>query len=694
MATLERIRNRAGLVILIIGLGLVAFLLTDFLNSGSSLFKSAQQQVGEVNGTSISYPEYQSYLTELEEFAKLSSGKAALDENTSFQLRDQAWNQLVQDVIMDEKYEALGIQVTVDELVEMTTGNSVHPQIRQMFTNPQTGVFDRNQLLTFLQQKSSDPTANFYWMYLEKQITKERLFAKYRDLIKKGMYVTTAQAKAEAEAKQNKVSFDFIVKRFTSIPDSTVSIAEGDIKSYYNAHLDNYKQEATCDVEYVVFEVKPSEEDDIMAEEWISQAKSEFGAPETDAIQYVNMNSESNHIDRKLKVEQLSTTLQDFVADAQEGDVYGPYKENETYKLSRLVNIVQIPDSVKARHILIRGNTPERDEVIADSLLNLINRGANFAELAREHSQDPGSGINGGDLGWFTEGKMVQPFNDACFNGSKGDVVKVTTQFGFHIINIQDKGRPVTKYNIATLERKVDFSSKTNQIVYAKAAKFAAMNNTQEKFNEAIQTENLVKRFGRSLKANDRNVGALESPREMVRWAFESEVGSMSPIFEFGDTYVLAVLTNVREEGNTPVSVVKGQIERQLRNDRKAELLIAEINTKKQNSSSLSALAQNLDVEVQNASSIDFAAYQVPGAGIEPALVALATSAKQGELSAPVAGNNGVFVVNVNAVEASTVDVDNEKAQLQQSASFKVDYKALEAIRSKAEITDERIKIF
>lgn len=694
MATLERIRNRAGLVILIIGLGLVAFLLTDFLNSGSSLFNGTQQQVGEVNGTSISYPEYQNYLTELEEFAKLSSGKAALDENTSYQLRDQAWNQLVQDVIMDEKYEELGIQVTVDELVEMTTGNSVHPQIRQMFTNPQTGVFDKNQLITFLQQKNSDPTANFYWMYLEKQITKERLFAKYRDLIKKGMYVTTAQAKAEAEAKQNKVSFDFIVKRFTSIPDSTVTIAESEIKSYYNAHLDNYKQEATRDVEYVVFEVKPSAEDKTMAEEWITQAKNEFGAPETDAVQYVNMNSESNHIDRKLKVEQLSTTLQDFVADAQEGDVYGPYFENETYKLSRLVDIAQVPDSVKARHILIRGNAPEKDEAIADSLLNLINRGADFAKLAREYSQDPGSGINGGDLGWFTEGKMVQPFNDACFNGKKGDVVKVATQFGFHIINIQDKGRPVTKYNIATLERKVDYSSKTNQIVYAKAAKFAAMNNSQEKFNEAIQTENLVKRFGRSLKANDRNVGALESPREMVRWAFEAGVGDMSPIFEFGDTYVLAVMTNAREEGHTPVSVVKAQIERQLRNDKKAELLIADINSKKQNSSSMSALAQNLDVEVQNATNIDFAAYQVPGAGIEPALVALATSAKQGEMSAPVAGNNGVFVVKVNAVEAGTVDVAGEKAQLQQSASFKVDYKALEAIRGKAEITDERIKIF
>lgn len=694
MATLERIRNRAGLVILIIGLGLVAFLLTDFLNSGSSLFRGAQQQIGEVDGTGIDYNEYQSYLTELEEFAKLSSGRSALDENTSYQLRDQAWNQLVQDILMEEKYEEVGIDVTAEELKDMTVGNNVHPQIRQMFTNPQTGMFDKNQLIGFLQQKKLDANADFYWRYLEKQIVKEREFAKYRDLIKKGMYVTSVQAKAEAEAKKNKVNFDFIVKRFTSIPDSTVEVKDSEIKAYYNDHLDNYKQEATRDVEYVVFDIKPSEEDDKMAEEWITQARTEFSDPATDAVQYVNMNSESNYIDRNLKAEQLSSTLQEFVKDANVNDVYGPYKENDTYKLSRLISIAQIPDSVKARHILINGNTPERDEAIADSLMNVIQRGGNFAELARQYSKDPGSGINGGDLGWFTEGRMVKPFNDACFNGKKGDVVKVKTQFGVHIINIQDKGRPVTKYNVATLERKVSYSSKTNQMVYARAAKFAAMNNTQEKFNTAIQEENLVKRFGRSLKANDRNVGALESPREMVRWAFGASVGEMSPIFEFGDAYVVAVLTNAREEGYTPVNVVKSQIERKLRNDKKAEQLIAEINSKKATSSSMSALAQELDVEVQNATDIDFAAYQVPGAGYEPALVGLATTAKQGEISAPVAGNNGVFVVKVNSVEEGTADVEATKAQLQQAAGFKVDYKALEAIRNKAEITDERIKIF
>ncbi|MBS2213417.1 SurA N-terminal domain-containing protein [Carboxylicivirga mesophila] len=687
MATLERIRNKSGLLIIVIAIGLLAFLLGDLMSSGDSIFRRRNMQIAEINGTSVSYPEYQNYVTELEDYYKLNSRSSALDENTSYQIREQAWNQMVQDIIMNEKYDDLGIAVTSDEIFEMATGKNVHPQIRQMFTNPQTGVFDRAQVINFLQQKNLDPNANFYWLFLEKQIKKERLFAKYRELIKKGMYVTTAQAKAEAEAKANKVDFDFVVKRYSAVPDSAVTVSESDVKNYYNAHKENYKQEATREVAYISFDVVPSDEDRQMAKEWIENSKVEFANPQTDAIQYVNMNSESNYIPRNLKFEQLSSTLQGFVQGASENEVYGPYLENETYKLSRIVAIKQMPDSVKARHILVN------DPALADSLFALVKGGANFAEIARANSADQGSAINGGDLGWFAEGTMVQPFNDACFENPKGAIVKVESQFGIHIINVQDKGKPVTKYNIATLERNITYSSKTNQQVYAQAAKFASMNNTFEKFDEAITADNLVKRYGRSIKANDRTVNNMQHSREMVRWAFEAGMNEMSPIFEFGDSYIIAFVTGAKEEGYQSVAAVKSSIERRLRNDKKAEVLITELNNKKQGND-IAALASAIDSEVMTASQIDFGAFQVPGAGVEPALVALATSSKVGEVSTPVAGNNGVYAVKVNNVTNNTVTVEDEKAQLSQSVGFKVDYQATEAIRSKAEITDERSKFF
>nr|WP_321453047.1 SurA N-terminal domain-containing protein [uncultured Carboxylicivirga sp.] len=686
MATLEKIRSKAGLVIVVIGVGMAAFLLGDLMNSGGSMFRSSQMEIAEINGTSVSLPEFQAYLTEWEDYYKLNSRSSAMDENTSYQLREQAWNQMVQDVIMDEKYDQLGIQVTADEIFEMATGKNVHPQIRQMFTNPQTGMFDKQQVINFLRQKDSDPNAQFYWQFLEKQIKKERLMKKYTDLMQKGMFITTAQAKVEAEAKKSAVDFDFIVQRYATIPDSTVAVSESEIKDYYNKNIENYKQEASRDVEYVSFEVKPSDEDRAATLDWIKKARTEFADPATDPIQYVKMNSETEYVDRNWKMEQLSAKIQDFVSAAQIGEVYGPYLEGETYKLTRLVDVKQLPDSVKARHILVK------DPAVADSLYNLVKGGANFAEIARKNSQDPGSAINGGDLGWFNEGTMVPEFNDACFNGKVGDIVKVQTQFGTHIINIQDKGKPVTKYNIATLDRQITYSSKTNQQVYAKAAKFASQNKSYDKFNESIQSENLIKRYGRNIHKADRNVSNLKNSREMVRWAFKAEAQDMSDIFEFGDEYVIAFLTGIKEEGYQSLTSVKAAIERQLRNKKKADIIIANIKSKKQGND-LNALASATNTEVQSANNITFASYQVPGAGVEPALVGLAVSSKQGEVSTPVAGNNGVFVVKVTNVSSKETSTEAAKAQLQQMNSYKT-YQAFQVIKDKASIVDERIKFY
>ena len=686
MATLEKIRSKAGLVIVVIGVGMAAFLLGDLMNSGGSMFRGSKMEIAEINGTTVSLPEYQAYLTELEDYYKLNSRSSAMDENTSYQIREQAWNQMVQDVIMNEKYDELGIQVTADEIFEMATGKNVHPQIRQMFTNPQTGMFDKQQVINFLRQKDADPSAQFFWMFLEKQIKNERLMKKYSDLISKGMYVTTAQAKAEAEAKKAVVDFDFVVKRYATIPDSTITVSDSEIKDYYNSNIENFKQDATREVEYVSFEVKPSDEDKEATLEWIKNAKAEFSNPATDAIQYVKMNSETEHVDRNWKIEQLSSKLQDFVSGAQAGEVFGPYQEGETYKLTRLVDVKQIPDSVKARHILLK------DPTLADSLFNLVKGGANFAEIARANSEDPGSAINGGDLGWFNEGTMVKPFNDACFNGKKGDIVKVQSQFGTHIINIQDKGKPVTKYNIATLDRKIAYSSKTNQQVYAQAAKFASQNKTYEKFNESIQSENLIKRYGRNIRKADRNVSNMDGSREMIRWAFKADIHDMSDIFEFGDEYVIGFLTGIKEEGYQTLASVKSSIERQLRNKKKADMIIADLKSKAQGND-LNELASASNTEVQSASNISFASYQVPGAGVEPALVAVATTTKEGEISTPVAGNNGVFVVKVTAVTNEETNVEAAKAQLAQTSSYKA-YQAYQVIRENASIDDERIKFY
>ncbi len=697
MATLEKIRSKGGvLVAVMIGFALFAFIMTDLLSSGTSIFQRSQMEVAEIDGHSVSIQEFQSKVSEMEEYTRLNSNETSLDAEMVNRLREQAWDQMINEVLMSEKYEELGIEVTSAELLDMVTGTNIHPTIRQLFSNPQTGAFDKEQVINFLRSKQYDPTANFYWSFIEQQIISERLFSKYSNLLQKGFYVTTQWAESETEARSANVDFDFLVQRLTSIPDDEVTVRTPEIENYYKNNQDEFKQEASRDIEYITFDVEPTEEDRRLTEERILEMKDDFSAPNINVEQFVRVNSDIPLNLKYQKAEGLDNEIRDFVTSASEGDVYGPYLEDDIYMLTRLVDVAQIPDSVKARHILLRPSeqNPNEANELADSLINLLNTGADFTQLARQHSEDQGSAINGGELGWFGEGQMVKPFNDAVFFGEKGDIVKVESQFGIHIIEIQDKGAPTTKYQTATLGREITYSSKTYQNVYSEATRFAALNNSQEEFNEAIAENNITKKYGRNLSKNERKVGSLESPRDLVKWAFNAETGELSPIFEFGDQFVIAVLTSVTEEGTMPLDAVRNRIERQLMNDKKKEQLLEQLRQEKESGKSLQQIAESLDAEIQSATEISFDAFQVSGAGVEPSLVALAVYSPLNQLSEPVAGNNGVYLVQVtnkNEVETKMTEV---RGQLKNNLNSKIDYQLLETIRNNAEIIDNRSSFY
>jgi len=326
--------------------------------------------------------------------------------------------------------------------------------------------------------------------------------------------------------------------------------------------------------------------------------------------------------------------------------------------------------------------------------MDLIRKGADFADLARRYSQDPGSAINGGDLGWFTEGMMVPEFNDAVFKGKTGDLVKTQTQYGIHIINIQQQGPATPKYNLATLVREIHYSSETYQDVYRQAARFAADNNTPEKFNQAIEEGKLVKRYGRSIRENDNYVGGFTSARELVRWAFETNVGSMSPVFEFDDQFVIANLVNAAEEGYASVNEVSPQITAYLKQQKKAELLAAQIEAKLASGASFETIAADYNTEVETVNGLSFSDIQVPGAGVEPALVSAAVNTPAGQISKPVKGNNGVYVLKVNNVETVEVSEDLLNTEFAQNTLMTVDYQLIRALRNDAEIKDRRARFY
>jgi peptidyl-prolyl cis-trans isomerase D len=695
MATLERIRNKAGILITaFIGLALLAFVLTDLLQPGKSMFGSAENEIGKIDGAPLMAEDFQNQYQALEEWTRLQYQRSSLDENTTNRLHDQAWEQMIRENLLAKEYEKLGIVVTDLEMLSQISGKNAHAAIQQMFTDPQTGVFSQQAAAESYKRRRENPTATFFWDYMIYQIKNERLYNKYSSLLKKGMYVNSVQVKNEVSSKSQNVDFEYVVKRYTALSDSSITVSDSEIKNYYAKNKENYKQEESRDVQYVTFDVTPSEADNQAVRDLVTKAKESFSNPKTDAALFINRGSDNAPYNaRNQKLDDVPANLRGFAETAQLGEVYGPYFEGNAYKLTRLVAVKQLPDSVKARHILISSQTPNAAKT-ADSIFALAKSGKDFAELARTNSQDPGSAINGGDLGWFNEGMMVKPFNDACFEGDKGDLVKVETQFGWHIINIQDKGKPVSKYELATYVKNVVYSQKTYNDIYAQANQFASENDTFEKFEKAIKEKNLSPRFGREIKANDRRIGTLESPRQLVKWAFDADKGEMSPIFEMGNQFVLASLIGSKEQGTAAVNDVKDQIKAELIKEKKAETLLAELNKAAQGSQRISDVAQKTGLQVQTATEINFASFQVPGAGFEPALVALATSSKPNTVSKAVKGENGVFVVSVTNQSNGSATAESEKAQLAQATQYKVDYKAFDALKAKAEIKDNRIKFY
>ncbi|MFW5751799.1 MAG: peptidylprolyl isomerase, partial [bacterium] len=473
MATLETIRNRAGILIaIVIGLALLAFILGDLLGGGNTMFMSRQMEIGKIAGTSVSVNEYQQKIEELAEIYKLNSGQRTLDAATMEDLQDQTWNLMVQQTILNKQLEKLGLAVTPEEVFEMVQGENPHPTIRQMFTNPETGEFNKAYVLQFLKAMSQGQVGEQreFWLYLEKEIIRERKLTKYNNLIKKGMYATSLEAKNEFVNTNKKYSLGYVMRRFTEIPDSLVTVTDKDLKKYYGEHKNNYEQEASVDLEYVAFEVLPSEEDYTLAQEWINDIQDEFATARDDQ-QFVNLNSDVPFDNKNYKKGELPETIDEFMFTAEVGDIYGPYLENDAYKLSKLSEINFIPDSVRARHILIAPEQQDPDAMQravnrADSLRELISEGAGFAELARQYSDD-GSAGEGGDLGWFTEGEMVQPFNDFVFNGDKGDIEVVETRFGAHVIEIIDQSAEVKKVKVATIVHNVEPSDETYQEIYS-----------------------------------------------------------------------------------------------------------------------------------------------------------------------------------------------------------------------------------
>lgn len=326
------------LVAIIIGLALFAFILGDLFQSGSSIMRKNQLEVGSIDGESVQYPEFQSKVEELGEIYKSNTGQTQLDEQTWVQVREQVWQELIRDKVMGKVYNKIGLGVTSEELFDMLQGANPHPIVQQIFTNPETGQFERGAVVNFLKNLETgvSPEQRSYWLFLEKQILSERLQSKYNNMISKGLYITNQEAQQNLEAQNRVVDIEYVGMRHSVIPDSAVQVTPKDLSDFYELHKENYKEEKTRGIEYIVFEVTPSTADFVNSEKWINDIKEEF-ASTTENVQFVNSNSDVSFNDTWYKPSMMSDSLSAWIGrGARVNDVYGPYLENNSYKLTKV----------------------------------------------------------------------------------------------------------------------------------------------------------------------------------------------------------------------------------------------------------------------------------------------------------------------------------------------------------------------
>ncbi len=706
MAILQTLREKAGpLVAGVIGVSLLLFVVSDFFGNNNAQRRKADKyyELAQIDGETVSYQDFEARVQDLVEIYKMS-GTSEVNEEMMLSLREQVWQQMLSEKLMDKTYKKTGLGVSADEVEMLVFGDNPHPIVRQLFTDPNNGAFNQSFLVNFLKATETDEATKNYWLFFEDQIINDRLNTKLVNLMSKGLYVTGKQSEYENSLVSNTVNFSYIARNYAAIPDSSVKVSSDEIREYYEGHKDNFKRSAQRDMEYIVFDIVPSESDMKESEDWATREKENFAAA-TDIVQYINLTADTRHTGFYNTLSDLPESLRSLAEAGDRATVTGPYFEDGAWKIARVVDLAQRPDSVRAAHILLapsgaRSMAQARQQ--ADSLISLVRSGIDFDVLAMANSDDQGSAQVGGDLGWFSEGMMIVPFNNACFSGKTGDLVTVETTYGLHIIKILDQSKRVTKYDIGVVDRQVIPSNATTQRIYAEASQFAGTNDSYEKFNKAVAESSLNKKLAMNVTPDQKELPGLEQGRGLVMALFqnskEGEIvldNSSQAVFELPNMYVVAYCTRVQEEGTAPVEDVASDIKFILAKEKKAEIIATEMKKLAAEGKTIYDIASHYSTTVQDAAGINFRSFSVPGAGIEPGLISAASASASGVLSKPVEGNNGVYMFVVNtAVPAVAEELAQVSERLNSNYQIRASYEAYQAIRDKKEVKDLRYKFY
>lgn len=706
MAVLNKIRQRSVFLILIIALALFSFVLADVIQNGGFSSQKSQTTVATVNGVDISRDEFS---------MKVDNMLQNLGPNaTTAQAMNMTWNTELRSVLLQQQYEKVGIGAESAQ---------INAALAQAFaTNPQfqneTGRFDYGKLQQYIATlKSADPQQYAQWVNYENNVAKSVKEQTYLNMVKGGMIATTLEGEMEFLSENNNVSIQYVQIPYTSIADETTTVTEAEISEYINKNPEQFKTEASVDIQYVLFREQPSEEDNnevfeainaLLSErtEYNPASKTNETLPAfkdvTNHEEFVAMHSELPYNNRWTFKYQLPAEQANSIFDLEVGEVHGPYKRDNRYAASKVVAEKQLADSIKVSHILISyqgtelpgdiTRTKEEANKLADSLLTIIKRDKNkFGELALQYSDDPSAVQNNGDLGFLSPGDAVEEFDVFITDNRVGDQAVVETPFGFHIVSIDEKRNEQRAIKVATIAKTVFPSDATTSKLFADATRFESQAGDAD-FVDLAKELNYEVRPVNSIHELQENLPGIGNNRSIVTWAFEkdSKPGAIKR-FNVNNGYAIVQLTAKNKKGLMSVAEASATVTPILRNQKKAIQIRQSIS-----GTTLEDIAQEKNVQVKTASALNLKSPTIADAGTEPKVVGTALGLKAGELSDFIDGERGVYKIKVTAINQAPerTNFDTFKNTIKTGRTNAVTNGVFTSLKNKAEIEDRRANFY
>ncbi len=720
MAAIGKIREKSGLLLVIIGLALAAFVMGDFLNGlGGGGPVIDQSKIALINDEKVATSEFSVRVSEQADLTLQQNQKSNMTSEESFQNVMDVWSIVKRETILNQQMVKLGLiqtigdnptaHITMEEYMDNINGAHPHSEIIRNFSDPNTKQFNPQAVANFLnylergvvsedaKEREQAIQSQKQWRLLSKYIKNDIIVSKYNTLITKAYYMPKALAEVDFvdNAKMNKVAY--FGAKYGLVTEEETSATDADYQSYYDKHtMDFEAKEEARRIDYIVWNVRPSTKDIQDLEEQIIEFGEELKTAMPQNIPYlVNRIGENRYDSTWIKPGSLSPFIDSAAFAAEVGVVLGPWPENSAYHVARVMGHSLRPDSMKASHILISyagaygaTDSTTRTKIgaraLADSILTEINNSpSKFAELAIM-SDDPSVKTNNGEMEWFADGAMVPEFNQACLENNIGDLVITETAFGFHIIRIDDKKEATDKIRIAQIDLPITFSQETFNEVYSKASRFAAVNQNYEAFDTSSIGLNVIK--GDFIAHLAKGVNGLNNSRDVVKWMFEEgvEKGTVSSVFDFEDKVAVAVITDIKPKGIQSLESVKEGIKFMVERDVKARVLTERM-------SKVTQLSQATEFSATiDTSMVSFATYSLQNYGPEQDVQGRMFNAETNKLVGPIVGDQAVYFFKV-IEDGETPAMQDLKYTQQRSADLfgqRVSTSAYKTLEDNAEIEE------